>query len=174
MNFDTNFLLIALGVVAILFVAFLILRPKRRSDRIERGGGEPYVASQDRPYMKPRVQDGPQGNSLADEIATATTDVAGDVLGTRATSLLPGASSNPDDLTRLKGVGQKFAARLNELGVSRYEQLAGFCENELSALDEKLGPFRGRLARDRVGEQAHYLARGDVDGFEEKFGKLSS
>jgi predicted flap endonuclease-1-like 5' DNA nuclease len=174
MNLDTNSLLIIFGIVALLLVAFLLLRPKRRSDRIERGGGEPYVASQERPYMKAKVQDGPQGNSLADEIATATTDVAGDVLGTRATSELPGAGGIADDLTRLKGVGQKFAARLNELGISRYEQLAGFGENELSALDEKLGPFRGRLTRDRVSEQAHYLARGDTDGFEEKFGKLSS
>ena len=174
MNFDTNTLLIVLGVVALLVVALLVLRPKRGSDRIERGGGEPYIASQERPYMKPRSGDGPQGNSLADEIATATTDVAGDVLSTRATSQLPGAGANPDDLTQLKGVGQKFAARLNELGIHRYEQLAGFCENELSALDDKLGPFRGRLTRDRVSEQAHYLARGDVDGFEEKFGKLSS
>ena len=173
MNLDTNTLLIILGVLAVLVVAFLLLRPRGRPDRIERPS-QPYVASQERPYMKARGQDGPQGNSLADEIATATTDVAGDVLSTRAREELPGATAHPDDLTVLKGVGQKFAARLNELGVSRYEQLAGFSENELSALDEKLGPFRGRLSRDRVSEQAHYLARGDVDGFEEKFGKLGS
>jgi hypothetical protein len=35
-----------------------------------------------------------------------------------------------------------------------------------------MGPFQGRLARDRVAEQADYLARGDIEGFEEKFGKL--
>jgi len=35
-----------------------------------------------------------------------------------------------------------------------------------------MGPFRGRLARDRVIQQADYLGRGDIDGFEEKFGKL--
>jgi len=173
MNLDTNTLFIVLAVVAVLILAFLIMRPRRKPERIERQA-EPYVASQERPYMKARTQDGPQGNSLADEIATATTDVAGDVLSTRATEQLPGAVANPDDLTRLKGVGQKFATRLNELGIYRYEQLAGFSENELNALDEKLGPFRGRLGRDRVSEQAHYLARGDVDGFEEKFGKLAS
>jgi predicted flap endonuclease-1-like 5' DNA nuclease len=37
-----------------------------------------------------------------------------------------------------------------------------------------MGPFQGRLARDRVIEQADYLARGDVEGFEEKFGKLGA
>jgi len=173
MNLDTNTLLIVLAVVAVLIVAFLIMRPGRKPKRIERPS-EPYIASQERPYMKARAEDGPQGNSLADEIATATTDVAGDVLNTRAREELPGALAHPDDLTQLKGVGQKFASRLNELGICRYEQLAGFSENELNALDEKLGPFRGRLSRDRVSEQAHYLARGDIDGFEERFGKLAS
>ncbi len=173
MNLDTNTLLIILAVVAVLILAFLVMRPRGGAERIERKG-EPYVASQERPYMRSRSEDGPQGNSLADEIATATTDVAGDVLSTRAREELPGATAHPDDLTRLKGVGQKFAARLNELGIHRYEQIAGFSENELAALDDRLGPFRGRLARDRVREQADYLARGDIDGFEEKFGKLTS
>jgi predicted flap endonuclease-1-like 5' DNA nuclease len=173
MNLDTNILLIVLAVIAVLILGFVLTRPRRRTERVERRG-EPYVASQERPYMKARAQDGPQGNSLADEIATATTDVAGDVLSTRARVELPGATDHGDDLTRLKGVGQKFAARLNELGISRYEQLAGFNENELEALDAKLGPFRGRLGRDQVRDQADYLARGDIEGFEERFGKLSS
>src|SRR5690349_20591574 len=107
MTFDTNTILIIVAVLAVLIVGFLIMRPKRGPERIERKG-EPYVASQDRPYIKARTGDGPQGNSLADEIATATTDVAGDVLSTRATEHLPGAT-NPDDFTRLKGVGPKFA-----------------------------------------------------------------
>lgn len=172
MTFDFNTILVVIAVIAVLILAFLVMRPRRGTDRIERRG-EPYVASQERPYMKAPTRDGPQGNSLADEIATATTDVAGDVLSTNAREQLPGALANPDDLTRLKGVGQKFASRLNELGIGRYEQLAGFNENEIAALDEKLGPFRGRLVRDRVSEQADYLARGDVDGFEERFGKLT-
>ena len=54
----------------------------------------------------------------------------------------------------LKGVGPRFVARLHELGVIRYEQLANFSETELAHLDERLGPFRGRLASDRVSEQA--------------------
>ena len=161
MTFDFNTILVVIAVLAVLILAFLVMRPRRGADRIERRG-EPYVASQERPYMKAPTGDGPQGNSLADEIATATTDVAGDVLSTNAREQLPGALANPDDLTRLKG-----------LGIGRYEQLAGFNENEIAALDEKLGPFRGRLVRDRVSEQADYLARGDVDGFEERFGKLT-
>ncbi len=173
MTFDSTNILILVAILAVLVVGFLLVRGTRKGpDRVERKSGEPYVASQDRPYMRVRDEDGPQGNSLADEIATATADVAGDVLSARAREELPGALPNPDDLTRLKGVGPKFAARLNELGLYRYDQLAGLNANELASLDDRLGPFRGRLARDRVQDQAHYLARGDIEGFEGKFGKL--
>ena len=110
------------------------------------------------------------GKSVADEVATATTDVAGEVLGVDVARPADGPA---DDLRQLKGVGPKFVARLNELGLTRFDQLAGLNANEIAHLDERMGPFQGRLARDRVAEQADYLARGDVDGFEERFGKLS-
>jgi predicted flap endonuclease-1-like 5' DNA nuclease len=120
--------------------------------------------------MKPPAGgDGPQGNSVVDEVAVATTDVAGAVLGIAPQ---PAASGPADDLSRLKGVGPKFVARLNELGITRYDQLAGLNANEAAHLDERLGAFQGRLARDRIIEQADYLGRGDIDEFEERFGKL--
>jgi predicted flap endonuclease-1-like 5' DNA nuclease len=163
-------LLVVLGLIAVAIVIFMVVRGARRRE-IDRGraGAEPYVASRDRPYMK-AVRDGPQGNSVADEVATATTDVAGEVLGIDAR---PAESGPSDDLSRLKGVGPKFVARLNELGITRYDQLAQMNANEAAHLDERLGPFQGRLARDRIVEQADYLARGDSEGFEEKFGKLT-
>lgn len=173
MNFDSTAISIIVAVLAVLILAFLVMRP-RKAPRVERKPAEPYVASKDRPYMRSR-SDGSEGNGVTDEVAAATTDVAGEVLGVSAHRELAGggAAGGPaDDLSRLKGVGPKFVARLNELGITRYEQLAGFNEAELALLDERLGPFRGRLARDRVAEQASYLARGDIDGFEERFGKL--
>jgi predicted flap endonuclease-1-like 5' DNA nuclease len=169
---STTAVLIVVAILAILVLLFLVLRGRGGAARVERRaeGESPYVASRDRPYMKPPVnRDGPQGNSLADEAAVATTDVAGEVLGVPPHHALAEAG---DDLSRLKGVGPKFVARLNELGIARYDQLAGLNANEIAHLDERMGPFRGRLARDRVIEQADYLGRGDVDGFEERFGKL--
>ena len=167
----TTAILIVVAILAVLAVAFLALRGRGGAPRVERRpeGESPYVASRDRPYMKPPAADGPQGNSVADEVAVAATDVAGEVLGVAPR---PAASGPADDLSRLKGVGPKFVARLNELGITRYDQLAGLNANEAAHLDERMGPFQGRLARDRVVEQADYLARGDIDGFEEKFGKL--
>ena len=61
---------------------------------------------------------------------------------------------------------------LNDQGITRYEQLASMDDAQLAALDARLGTFKGRLARDRVPEQARYLASGDTAGFEATFGKL--
>jgi CBS domain containing-hemolysin-like protein len=52
------------------------------------------------------------------------------------------------------------------------DQLARLGANEVAMLDERMGAFRGRIARDRLVEQACYLAEGDTDGFEAKFGRL--
>jgi len=174
MTVDTQTILIIVAILAAAAVAFLAMRGRGAAPRVERRreGESPYVASKDRPYMKPSAgsADGPQGNSVVDEVATAATDVAGEVLGVKASHVPAGAA---DNLTMIKGVGPKFAARLNELGLHRYDQLAGLNANEAAHLDERLGPFQGRLVRDRVLAQADYLARGDIDGFEEKFGKLT-
>lgn len=171
MTFDTTTIGIIVAVLAVLILGFLVMRPKKAAPRVERREGEPYVASTERPYVK-TAKDGTEGNGVADEVAAATTDVAGEVLGVEAHRELAGATGPADDLAKLKGVGPKMVARLHELGVTRYAQLGGFNETELAHLDERMGPFKGRLARDRVAEQADYLARGDTDGFEEKFGKL--
>jgi predicted flap endonuclease-1-like 5' DNA nuclease len=96
----------------------------------------------------------------------------GQLLGVRAHAELPGAADTPDNLQLLKGVGPKLAQKLADQGIIRFEQLAALSETEIAMLDDKLGPFKGRLTRDRVVEQASYLARGDTDGFEARFGKL--
>jgi predicted flap endonuclease-1-like 5' DNA nuclease len=119
-------------------------------------------------------REGREGNRLQDEVAAATTDVAGEIIGVRAHAELPGASGPPNDLQMLKGVGPRLATQLNEAGITRFDQLAGLSENEVALLDSRMGAFAGRIERDRLVEQACYLARDDRDGFEAKFGKLGS
>ena len=167
MTFDTNILIVIGAVLALAVLALLLLRGRRAAPRVERRpeGESPYVAAKERPYMKKQA-----GAGIADEAAAATNDIAGEVLGVPPRHAPAGPA---DDLSRLKGVGPKFVARLNELGIFRYDQLAGLNANEAAHLDERMGPFQGRLVRDRVIEQADYLGRGDIDGFEEKFGKLT-
>lgn len=167
MNFDTNTLII-IGVALVataLLVAFLARRGHPRVEDRKREAAPP-------PPTRPYVGDGPQGNAVTDEFAAATRDVAGDLLGVEAQPDIPAPAGPPDNLRLLKGVGPKMAAQLNENGVTRFDQLAGLSENEVAILDARMGSFRGRLARDRVAEQAAYLARGDTDGFEARFGKL--
>ena len=153
-----NWPLILIGLVVILALAFLLLRPRQRVSLTDSAPRRPHMTG--------------EGKSLADEAAAATSDVAGAVLGTRVHAELPGASGPADDLLRLKGVGPKMAGLLNERGITRYDQIAKLSDHQVEALDESLGAFRGRFSRDRIVEQAHYLARGDSDGFEARFGKL--
>ena len=149
---------LVIGLIAIL----LVFRPKqnvRLSDSV------PV-----RPHMT--HQSAGEGKRITDEAAAAATDVAGDILNAKVHQELPGASGPPDDLLRLKGVGPKLATILNGRGITRFDQIAKLSPGQVETLDSSLGAFRGRLQRDRIVEQADYLARGDTDGYEAKFGKL--
>jgi predicted flap endonuclease-1-like 5' DNA nuclease len=75
-------------------------------------------------------------------------------------------------VTQLKGLGPKVAARLGELGITTVGQLASLSDEQAVTLDADLGPFRGRMARDRWIEQARLLAAGDRPRFEAVFGRL--
>lgn len=82
------------------------------------------------------------------------------------------ATRASDDLTLLKGVGPKLVAKLTELGVTRFDQIAGWGEADIDRIDAELGAFAGRIRRDDWIEQARLLAAGDRAEFEAKFGAL--
>lgn len=155
--------LILLAAIAIA-LAFTLLRP-RQSVRLT-------DSAPVRPHM-PRSRSEREGRGLAGEAAAATSDVTGELIGAPVHRKLSGGKDPADDLLLLKGVGPKFADVLHGLGFSRFEQLAHLTPTEVERLDPQLGAFRGRIARDRIVEQADYLARGDIDGFEQRFGSLS-
>jgi predicted flap endonuclease-1-like 5' DNA nuclease len=182
---DANLLLIVIALLVGFAIGWWMFRRPRagRDIRIDvDSSARPHLdAPREPPPVKSRAADPPrtrpirdgidthERRGVADQGAAAATDVAGQLLGVRAHDELPGAASGPpDNLQMLKGVGPKLAQKLNEQGIIRFEQLAGLSANEVSVL----GAFRGRLSRDRVVEQASYLARGDTDGFEARFGKL--
>jgi predicted flap endonuclease-1-like 5' DNA nuclease len=155
-------LLILIAVLAALVVGFLLFRP-RQSVRLT-------DSAPVRPHMIPSRR--PEGRGLAGEAAAATSDLAGELIGASVHRELSGEGNPADDFCRMKGVGPKFAAALHALGFTRFEQLAHLSQAEIERLDRQLGPFAGRIQRDRIVEQAAYLARGDSDGFEDRFGKL--
>lgn len=152
-----------IAIVVALVLAFIVLRPKQRVQLTDSAPVRPHMAQSKRP---------PEGRGLAGEAAAAASDVTGAIFRAPVHQTLDGDTDQRDDLCRLKGVGPKFADALHGLGFHRYEQIAALTPTEIERIDPQLGAFRGRLMRDQIVEQADYLARGDTDGFEQKFGKL--
>ena len=166
-----------LGVLAVvvllgLLVAWWILR--RRPERVRTATDDvltPGAAPAARnallvdapPVVPPPVSDalGGMGEVVA---AAATAEIA--------SATAQGPDGDADDLTRIKGLGPKLAALLRGLGITRFEQIAGWSEADVARVDARLGSFQGRIARDAWIEQARYLAAGDVAGFEARFGKV--
>jgi NADH-quinone oxidoreductase subunit E len=65
-----------------------------------------------------------------------------------------------DDLKRIKGVGPKLEASLNELGVYHLDQIAAWNAEQVAWVDEQLGDVRGRILRDDWVAQAKQLMQG--------------
>jgi len=152
---------IIIAVVFLIILAFLIFRPRQR------------VRLTDSAPVRPHMQQAAarEGRGIAGEAAAATSDVTGEIISAPVHRALEGEVPR-DDLCRLKGVGPKFAEALHRAGFVNFQQIAGLTPVEVERLDEQLGAFRGRIARDRIVEQADYLGRNDIDGFEQKFGRL--
>ena len=151
-----------IAVVVALALALILLRPRQRVRLSDSAPVRPHMA-----HAKP-----PEGRGVGGEVAAATSDVTGELLGAPVHKQLDGVKEPHDDLCQLKGVGPKFADALHALGFYRFEQIANLTPTEIERIDPQLGAFRGRLTRDRIVEQAAYLARNDTDGFEQRFGKL--
>jgi predicted flap endonuclease-1-like 5' DNA nuclease len=114
-----------------------------------------------------------EGKGVGSEVSAAIEDVVDQFIGVDAhPSGRDQVSHAGDELTRLKGLGPKAATKLGELGVTTFAQIAAWNEADIDAIDAQLGAFKGRIRRDRWVEQAKFLAKGDVEGFEAAFGKL--
>lgn len=156
---NMSLLTIILAIVLVALIVVLLVRRVQASDGRQ----------QEQPPLEVRTAPPPARPSQPGVITGATAavkDMAGSMVGLEA------LHGEPDDLTQLKGLGPKAAAQLKLLGITRFAQLAALDSAQLSALDEKMGVFRGRIERDRWIEQARYLARGDTASFEAEFGRL--
>lgn len=151
---------ILVAIAILLVVGFLVFRPRQRVSLTD--------SAPVRPHMSVRAE----ANDLAAEAAAAACDISGEIIGAPVHKHLGASGETPDDFQRIKGIGPRLAEILNARGFTRFEQLAQLSQEEIDLLDRQLGAFSGRIRRDRIVEQAGYLARGDTDGFEEHFGKL--
>lgn len=69
----------------------------------------------------------------------------------------------PDDLKKINGVGPTIEAKLNGLGITRFEQIANLTPSDIERVDAELN-FRGRIGRENWVEQARQLAEEDASG----------
>lgn len=91
--------------------------------------------------------EGPRPPSQAPLVSTIVSAPAG--------ALAP----EPDDLTRMSGIGPKLSAALAAHGVTRFAQIAAWTADDLAAVDAALG-LRGRAVREAWVAQAKRLAQG--------------
>ena len=104
--------------------------------------------------------DAEPGAATADDEAPALDAIADDAEAREAgeaPALLDAPRGEPDDLTRLSGVGPKLSATLNGIGVYHFDQIAEWGEAEIAYMDARLR-FKGRIQREGWIEQAKALA----------------
>jgi len=98
---------------------------------------------------------------------SAPTDGTPDNAGT---PLFKAPRGKPDDLKLISGVGPVLEKTLNDLGITKYSQVASLSDDEIARVEDRLR-FRGRMARDNWKGQAEALARGGEAEYVRVFGK---
>lgn len=73
-------------------------------------------------------------------------------------------ASDIDDLKRIRGIGVLIEKRLNAAGVTTYEQIASWTNNDIARFSHLLD-FKGRIERENWVEQARILASGGYTEF---------
>ncbi len=185
---EANWIAVAAVLVLVLLVAWLVwgrAKPTRQTreykDVLSEGAGpaQRNTALINAPPAAaiPPIVPGPASGAMAgvgEIVAHAAEEEVEAAAPVPVAQPAPAPTPAPagDDLTRIKGIGPKLNARLKELGVSTYAQIAAWSEADMAAIDAQLGSFAGRPKRDSWVEQAQLLAGGDTSGYEAKFGKL--
>jgi predicted flap endonuclease-1-like 5' DNA nuclease len=163
-----NWWLLIIALVLGLVVAWWIFVGGRRT-RVEIDRRDTLDEGADKARRNQALIDAPGG--AAEPIPPPTPEgLAG--VGVAIQAEVPRAPAPHDDLTRIKGVGPKLAVLLHSLGVTGFDDIAGWDDAAIDRIDAQLGQFSGRIRRDNWVEQARFLGAGDTAGFENRFGKL--
>lgn len=178
---QTTILLIAVIVVVVLALLWFLTRGRKQKVSFTDAPKDVAMAprAEAKPIVQPAAPPAPtvpapgEGHGVGSEVSAAIEDVVDQFVGIDAHESGQAFKSKAgDDLTRLKGLGPKAATTLTAIGVTTFAQMAAWNDADIDAIDAQLGAFKGRIRRDRWVEQAQFLAKGDVAGFEEAFGKL--
>jgi predicted flap endonuclease-1-like 5' DNA nuclease/predicted nucleic acid-binding Zn-ribbon protein len=71
---------------------------------------------------------------------------------------LTATPAEPDDLTRIRGIGPKIAAILRDLEVTTFRDIAAFTDDDVERIGSHLPVYGRRIVDDGWIEQAHRLA----------------
>lgn len=101
-----------------------------------------------------KAKSGTKSDDAESDVKSEATQRTGDDGPIAPEHLFSAPPVNPDDLTKIYGIGPRLQQLLNELGVYHFEQIANFTRAELAWLDERLFVIKGRAERDRWVEGA--------------------
>lgn len=110
------------------------------------------------------------GDAAAD-FGVRQAQAAGGTTASRPGPVTSGDAAVPG-IRQLKGVGDKLAAALDAVGLSSLDKLARLNTDEALDADTRLGVFNGRIAKDRLVEQAVLLDEGRTTEYETRFGRI--
>lgn len=132
----------------------------------ERAADMPAVAAADavHPHVAPTAAVAGTGPIVVADPGTGPGGVAG-----------PGAVGDAvvvPGIRALKGVGDRFAAALEAIGLGSVDRIARLTADEALDADTRLGNFNGRIARDQLVAQAVLLDEGRTTEYEARFGRL--
>lgn len=174
----TNWLLILIVLALAIAIAWYIFHAARRTrvtgerrDVLDEGAAP--AARNQALIDAPAAAVAPVPIPLATPVGLAGVGEAVEAAVEPQQGRVPATTIGNDDLTRIKGVGPKLVARLAELGVTSFAQIAAWNEADIDRIDSQLGRFEGRIRRDSWVEQAKLLAAGDDAGFASRFGAIS-
>jgi len=85
---------------------------------------------------------------------------SGDLFATPPTILLEAPEGKPDPLQKIHGVGPVLEAKLNELGIFHFRQIAALSQDDIGWIASKMNAFPNRIVRDRWVSQAAALTDG--------------
>jgi small subunit ribosomal protein S2 len=116
----------------------------------------------ERSAAKSGVDIGAMAEPVAEDLGSDEAPGSGSGSGSGETGQLSGFTplsapdGEPDDLTKLKGVGKSWAGKLNEYGVYHFSQIAALTPENLEELDESLNA-KGKIAKSGWIEEAKKL-----------------
>lgn len=132
------------------------------TDIIASGGAKPAKKAAAKKADAPKADASKADAKKADEKkATTKTEAKADAPAAELKApknLLKAANGEPDDLSKISGVGPVLVEKLNKLGVYHFSQIAEWSKDDIDYVDDHLS-FKGRIERDNWIEQAKELAK---------------